>query len=278
MFRYLQDTLAKSKSARIILAVYGVLALWWLSIFVRGLQDSPENHAFTLMYGWLSLVGFLFGMSISKKWGGYKSVLGRSLFYFSLGLFAQFFGQMVYAYFIYVQHIEVPYPSLGDVGYFGSILCYIYAVVLLGKVVGSKKSLRIRGKFLETILIPLVLLIASYLMFLRGYVFDWDYPLVVLLDFGYPLGQAVYVSLALSVFYLSRNVLGGRLKYPVLFLIVALVVQYLCDYTFLYQASHGTWYVAGPNDFMYFTSYLLMTLGLLQIGVAFHDIRNKPKE
>ena len=34
---------------------------------------------------------------------------------------------------------------------------------------------------------------------------------------------------------------------PFVFLIVALIFQYISDFTFLYQANAGTWYVGGLN-------------------------------
>ena len=55
---------------------------------------------------------------------------------------------------------------------------------------------------------------------------------------------------------------------------IALMFQYLSDFTFLYQANAGTWYVGGLNDFLYFISYLMMTLSLFIIGSTFDKIKN----
>ena len=37
-------------------------------------------------------------------------------------------------------------------------------------------------------------------------------------------------------------------------------------YTFLYQASRGTWEANGLNDYMYLISYVLMSLAVLQFN------------
>ncbi len=95
------------------------------------------------------------------------------------------------------------------------------------------------------------------------------------MDFGYPLGQAFYISIALLVFFTSRNFLGGVLKKPIIFLIVALFFQYISDFNFLYQASAGTWYVGGVGDYLYAVSYFVMALAIIYIGTVSQKIRTE---
>jgi hypothetical protein len=221
----------------------------------------------------LSLFGGLAGITYAQKWGGLKSTLGSSISMFAYGLLAQFFGQAMYAYYIYIKGIEVPYPSLGDLGYFGSIIFYILGVYLLAKVSGAKISLKSMHGRLLAVLVPLLVLLISYRFFLQGYEFDFSDKLRIFLDFGYPFGQALYVSIALLVFLVSRNVLGGLMKKPILFLILALGIQYVSDFMFLYQSSRGTWYVGGINDYLYFVSYFFMTIALVYIGSIFNKVQ-----
>ena len=89
------------------------------------------------------------------------------------------------------------------------------------------------------------MLAVGYFLFLQGYEFDWSDPLKVFLDFGYPFGQAIYVSIAILTYLLSRGILGGIMKGKILFILFALCMQFLSDYTFLYQSSKGTWSVGG---------------------------------
>lgn len=273
MWDDLLDVVHRSWVVRLSALFFIVLSVWWVTIYARGLTDSTENNAFTLLYPWLSLVGGISGLVISHRWGGVKSVLGRSLFSLAVGLLAQSFGQAAYAHYIYVLGIEVPYPSLGDIGYFGSVIFYIYGVLLLARAAGIRISLSLYLGQAQAIFIPVIVLGISYVVFLRGYEFDWSSPLKIFLDFGYPLGQAIYVSIAILTFLLSRNVLEGMMKWPLFFLLFALVVQYISDYTFLYQANQEQWYVGGVNDYMYFVSYFLMTVGLIQLGTTFQKIK-----
>ncbi len=265
----------KSRMVQTDIVLMVVITIWWL--FVK--PFSPDaivdaKHFWSSTYMLISIMGGIFGLIISKYWGGYKSIIGKAILCFSVGLFLQSFGQLIYNYHTLVTKIEAPYPSLGDVGYFGSVLSYIYGVLLLGRATGLKVSSKTYSNKILTIVFPLLMLIFSYFFFLKGYQFDWSKPLTVFLDFGYPFGQAIYVSLTLLVLFVSRKFLGGIMRRPILLLLFALVVQYICDFNFLYQANHGSWYAGGWGDYLYAISYFIMTLAIIYIGFAFEKIKN----
>ena len=111
------------------------------------------------------------------------------------------------------------------------------------------------------------------MVFLKNYEFDWSNLLKVFLDFGYPLGQAFYVSLALLTFLLSKEFLGGLMKPKVLIILFALAVQYMADYNFLTQVNNGTWINGGYGDYIYLLAYFLMTIALINLGSVFEKIQ-----
>jgi hypothetical protein len=166
-------------------------------------------------------------------------------------------------------NVEVPYPSIADIGYFGSIPFYIYGTLLLARASGVHVSLKSFHSKLAALTVPVAMLILSYLFFLSGYEFDWSNPLRIFFDFGYPFGQAIYVSFAMLTYLLTKKTLGGVMKHRILFIVTALVVQYLADFNFLFQASRGTWVFSGYGDVIYLIAYLLLTLGLLQLKEKF---------
>ncbi len=257
------ESIKSELSAKIALIFYILLTGWWIFLRLTTHPTDLANQSFAATYGILALFGGIIGIFIAQKWGGFKSLFGRSIYMFSFGLLAQEFGQISYSYYIYFAKIEVPYPSIGDIGYFGSIFFYIIGVYFLGKTVKANLS-SFKNK-IQAVLIPILMLIIAYLLFLSGYEFDTSNPLKIFLDFGYPFGQALYISMALLTYLLSKNLLGGVMKARILFILIALAVQFLADYTFLFQASRGTWYAGGINDFIYLSSYLMMTLGLIQL-------------
>jgi hypothetical protein len=274
MWRSTQYLFRNSTGAKVLVLLFVLLAFWWTFLPPFSPTDQNEFHRFVwgACYQLVAIVGAVLGITSSRSWGGWKSVIGRTLLAFSLGLLFQSFGQTVYSYYNLVAQVEAPYPSLGDIGFFGSIPLYIYGVVLLAKAAGAKVSLRAFVNQIQAVIIPLVILLGSYFEFLKGYEFDWTEPLRTLLDFGYPFGQAIYVSIALLTYLLSRKILGGLMRGPVLSLVFALVVQYVADFNFLFQFSRETWYVGGYGDLLYMVAYLLMGMSLLQVGVSYKRV------
>jgi len=241
---------------------------WWL--YINVVLRSPDhnninNQIFGAVYGALAVLGGIIGLVVSRKWGGGKSLIGRALLFFALGLFAQEFGQLVYSYYTYVQEVDIPYPSVGDLGYFGSVIFYILGAWQLAKAAGIRFSLKDRSKKMIAVILPLLLLTSSYLFFLRDYQFDFSSltaDLTVFLDLGYPLGQTVYIIIALMTYMLSKNLLGGIMKNRVLFLLLALLIQYVADFTFLNAVKTGSPFPGGANDLMYLLAYAVMALAL----------------
>lgn len=262
----------KSNLIYIPIIIFFGFTCWWILLLDPKTTDDAKQ-LWAALYQIMAIYGGFIGIYISMKWGGWKSIIGRAILFFSLGLFLQSFGQIVYSYYIYFAQIDIPYPSIGDIGFFGAIPAYIYGVWLLAKASGVKISLKSFENKIQAFIIPLAMLVLSYFAFLDEYEFDWSNPLVVLLDFGYPLGQAIYVSIAVLILLLSIKRLKGIMKSSIFFLVIALISQYISDYMFLYQASRGTWQVGGLNDYSYLVSYVLMTLAIIHIDEIFKKIR-----
>ena len=271
--------LFKSKLTKITFFLFVILTVWWLWLQNLDFELSGDKRQlWAATYQIIALFGAGVGFYISKRWGGFKSIFGRAIMFFGIGLLLQSFGQSVYSYYIYYLQIDIPYPSIGDIGFFGSVLAYIYGASLLFKPAGTNFSLKSHGNKLIAILIPAIMLGLSYFIFLQDYQIDSSGILQTFLDFGYPFGQAIYVSIAISTFMLARESLGGIMRMPTISIIVSLVVQYIADYTFLYQSSRGTWEVGTLNDFLYLCSYVLMALALIHVGSAFKVISSEPQE
>jgi hypothetical protein len=249
--------------------------LWWtISHFVFGISsgDSIWGNSYQLV----ALLGAIGGFIVSQNFlYGIQSLvsLRRSITFFSLGLLFQVFGQSIFGIYISVFNTAVPYPSLADIGFFGSVLCYLYALILLCRITGIKVTIKSFKEKLVAVFIPIILLLISYFVFSKGYVFDWNYPMRVFLDFGYPLFQAIYVSLALIILLFSKNLVSGIIKWPPLLL--AMLVQYLADFNFLYQAKNGTWVNSNYGDILYLCAYFILALALIKLGVVFQKLIDK---
>ena len=267
-------TLFSYKSFIIITSAFLVFLIWRLVLAVSGnlSLDDVHIHVWAASYQIVAWLGAIIGLIFSRSWGSYKSIIGRAAIAFSAGLLAQSFGQSVFSYYFYTGS-QAPYPSLADIGFFGSIPLYCYGIILLGKAAGAHISLRSSINKMYVIVIPFAILLTSYIFFLKDYEFT-SVNIRMFLDFGYPLGQAIYISLAILAYFLSRNTLGGLMKKPVLLFVAALVVQYACDYTFLYQSSRNIFVGGGLVDLMYLISYFIMSLALVKLIIVFEKIKN----
>jgi len=248
-------------------------AIWRFILFltVDAGDLSSWSFAWGATYQIVAIWGAVAGLIVSQSWGGWKSTFGKALLLFSIGLLFQSFGQTVSNYYVYYTG-EVPYPGIGDIGFFGSIIFYISGIFLLAKVAGVKTSIKSFANKAQAILIPAVMVISSYLFFLRGYQYDLSNPIKTFLDFGYPIYQAIYVGIAILTLVLSRKYLGGMMRRPVLLFLFALIMQYIADFTFLYQTSRGLYIPGGINDFMYLVAYFIMATALIYTGSVFKKI------
>ena len=268
------ETIKKDRRTKITIMLFAFLTAWWMILYFSGLKENFNNYFFGASYGILALLGGIWGLQIANKWGGVKSVMGKAIILLSLGLLAEEFGQIVFSTYNIFLGVEIPYPSLADVGYFGNIPLYILGIIYLAKASGIHFTFKKLSSKIQLIFFPALMLTLSYLFFLQKYEFDWSNPLRIFLDFGYPMGQAIYISIALLIYSLSKNILGGIMKSRILLLLLAFTAQYLADYNFLLQNSRGTWYNAGYGDYLYLLAYFIMTLGLLQLDAVLNKLQH----
>lgn len=250
----------------IAIALFVVLSVWWVALFFFfDAQLSQQNLYWAAAYQLLAWWGGVYALVSSRSWGGFRSLMGRGVIFFGLGLLLQGFGQTTFSIYTTILHVDIPYPSIADIGYFGSVLFYTAGIVSMAKVAGVRARLKNIGGRVFALLFPAAMLVFSYSIFLQQYEFDWSSPLRIFLDFGYPLGEAIYVSVAILALIFSRSILGGVMRGPLLLLMTALVAQYVAEFNFLYQASNESWLNGGYGDYLYLLAYFLMGLSLVRI-------------
>jgi hypothetical protein len=268
--------LKKNENSWIIkssLIIFVFFTIWWILLqFDNSVNLSLHKQIFSAFYGLMALWGGIFGIYVSSKWGGLKSVVGKAIIFLSLGLLAQEFGQIIYSFYFFFFKI-VSYPSIGDLGYFGSIFFYLIGLLYLGKASGVTFKFKTTKYKLLTIFIPLLLLGVSYWIFLKDYQFDLTNPLKIILDFGYPMGETIYISAALLIYLFSKGILGGIMKSKILFILFALLIQFFADYSFLYINYYGNMSPGGINDFIYLIAYYFMGISLIELLNAYSDIK-----
>ena len=257
--------LFKDHRFQVLLGLLILFASWWVYLYVSGI--SPENSLsifFTSTYGLLALLGGVFGLGIAGRWGGLKSQMGRVLTLFSLGLLSQEFGQIFYTYLYHTSTSLTPsYPSVADVGFLGSSLFYILALIGLIKLL-TKALPRVSKPTTLAIVAGCALFIsASVLLMIRGYIIEGPVTAANILDFSYTLIYAVYLVLASVVIYLSVGRVGGLMASRIRVLCFSLIAHFVADYSYVYEASHGLYTSSGINDLFYCLAFFLVAAAIV---------------
>jgi hypothetical protein len=251
----------------LLLVLFIGLSAWWAILHLTNSVETTAGNIYGALYGSVALVGGIYGLFAARSWGFFKSYFGKAIVFLSLGLLLQEFGQLAYSYAFSLKHIELPYPSIADVGYFGSIFMYIAGAFCLMRGLGVGSLLKKNPiKSVVGVFVPLSVLGLCYWFFLKGYDSTDISKLAVVLDFGYPLGQAIYVSIALVILLSLGKMLGGIMKIPVLLLLLAFIFQYAADFNFLYQSHQGTWTLLGYGDYLYLLAYFVMGTSLVSLN------------
>src|SRR3989344_7799958 len=160
--------LFKNRVALVLIVLYLGLVAFWSWIRIQGLTEGSINNAYGVLYPLISLIGGLYGIFVvSRIWGGLQSVMGRGVLFLSWGLLAEVFGQWAWSYYTMIQGIEVPYPSIADIGYLAIIPLYSYAMLSFAKASGIKFGFRTFLGKIQTLLVPLVMITIAYFFFLQ---------------------------------------------------------------------------------------------------------------
>lgn len=256
----------------ILFTLSGGLVLWWVFINFFDVGGVVQGQLWTGTHGLVALLGGVIGLMNARAWGGMKSFAGRAMIMFSVGLFCQEFGQLVFAYYIKFKGIEVPYPSLADFGYFLTLPFYLYGAYLL---CGWSRSLGLirwceRGVLLVGLALT-TLLVFTIPMFLHGYNHHVLSLVGVWWSYLYLLVNSLFVFLAAVPFLSLRLTPQWVLYRPVLFFALALFFQYLADYLFFVQINFEIWAPGGFNDMTYFIAYYFMAFSLIRFRVLMED-------
>lgn len=248
---------------------YACLVLWWLTIFFRGIHNVNENYAFSLVYGLVPLFIGIVGFSIARSWGGFRSAMGRAVGFLSAGQFAWGIGNIVFSYYQLVLHVPVPYPGPADMGYFFMYPLSAIGAVFFFKVTGATSGLKSVSGKTGFLLIPLFMIgLSYYLLYVvarGGYVAYEGDLLKFILDVAYPIGDVIVVTIASTIYWLSRDYLGGMFKKPIILILIGFVFAYVADFSFSYTTTVETFFTGNWVDLLYATTFFILAMGLIRL-------------
>jgi hypothetical protein len=247
------------------LAVVG----FWCYIQFTGHKSTNLEYWYSLLFGFVPLFGGLIGMEKAFMWGGFKSAVGKAIFFFSVGLTLWGIGETIWSYYNFVIGIAAPYPSVADLGFAPSIFFWILGIVFLSQATGAWFALRkSHWAKLVAVTAPVVLLIPSYYLevkLARGGVLipHGETVIKAALDVAYPFGDFLAVTFAAVIFILSHKYLGGVYRRAVISLLVGLVIMYIGDSIFSYTTTKNTYYNADWGDLLLGFGLFFLSYGIL---------------
>jgi hypothetical protein len=260
-----------SRDSKIIFAYYLFIFAWWAYFFFTHRAHEGDISLSEALYqfalGLIPLVGGILGLLKSFRWGGAKSSVGRTLLLVSIGAICWGFGQMFWSlYYNILTHVDIPYPSLSDVGYSLSFPFLALGLVNLSKATGARFSLKHPGgKLLALFIIAGGMAAAYYLLIVlaRGGVIDFtEGGLKLFFDLVYPLGDLAIFLSSLLIYGLSFKYLGGRYQLATLSIILGMLVLFIGDLSFSYTTTIGTYYNGTWVDMILPTAWMFIVFGV----------------
>lgn len=257
-----------TKVAKFIIAYYIFILVWWTYTYFINLHPESNVFVYQFAFGLIPLFGGIAGIYRSKKWGMFNSKVGLALFFISAGLVTWGIGQMFWAlYYNWLLQIEIPYPSLADIGYILSWPLWTIGTINLSYATGAKFSLKnVKGRAFLYI-IPLLLIAISYYLLIvvarQGLLSDFEGGAYkIFFDLAYPIGDVVILSLAVLVYGLSFSYLGGKFKWPIIAILLGFLVNYIVDFSFSYTTTNGTYFNGHWVDILFPTAMALIAFGV----------------
>ena len=261
-----------SNDSRNIFLYFVFIFAWWAFFFVTGGANADGEVTlggalYQFAFGLIPLVGGVLGLLKSKKWGGVKSYVGRALLFISIGAVCWGVGQMFWSlYYNIFTSVEVPYPSLADVGYSLSFPFLALGLISLSKATGARFSLKHpAGKELALCITVVGIIAAYYLLIVvaRGGVIDFtEGGLKLFFDLAYPMGDLVIFLSSALIYGLSFKYLGGRFKIAILSILLGQLVLFFGDFAFSYTTTVGSYYNGHWVDMVLPTAWMLIVFGV----------------
>jgi hypothetical protein len=245
-----------------------LLVIYWTVLLVTYTREGFHNFFYSFLFGLTPLIGGLIAMMNSKVWGGFKTAIGKAVFFVGFGMFLWGAGEMVWSYYNFFLGEPAPYPSIADLGFAPSIFFYGIGALYLSRVTGAILGLRSNMARFFVILTPLITIPFSWYILVivaRGGVLipSGETPLKVILDIAYPLGSLIALSVAVIISGLSFKYMGGRYKLSILSVLAGLFVMFIGDTIFSYTTTVGTFYNANYGDLILTAGTFLLTFGVL---------------
>ncbi|MCX6817328.1 MAG: hypothetical protein NTU57_00540 [Candidatus Aenigmarchaeota archaeon] len=232
-------------------------------------QDSPALTRYLLLLNTTIILFICTWVGVdSARTFTFKSAFGKSLFYISIGLLSWGLGNLVW-FFYNISGSEVPYPSLADIGYLGTIPFAAYGLFLLLKSVKVKLDAKTVAK---VIIPPLLVFLVIFPIFIYEKLFEEVPMLTKILNVVYPLGDVVFLSFALAILTITY---GSMLFKSLGIISLGFIIEAVADFAFSYTTSIGAYYTASWVDIIFTIAFFTIGFGMYHMSKSMKEVAKK---
>lgn len=248
------------KNKRIIIvlvSVYVLSAIWWLSIFLRGIQNTTENYLFNIPLALIPVIAATYILFYSQK---HKAQVEYFLAIVNMAaaLGAWGLGNVVYFVYELVLKRSAPLYSLADVAYFVALIFWLFGFECLSRRIGVLRGVHKSALISLIIYLSLIILAGLYApdSFLNVSIQRLTNSIFLLPD--------LFILLHIAwTGYLVCVQKHNSIKVFFMFIALGFAINYIADLKYMFLDKdyfYGSWI-----DMLFLTAIFFESLGVLEL-------------
>jgi hypothetical protein len=256
-----------------ITSIATLMVISWIWIYFAGYIHSHPfiNYWWQVFMGLSALVYAVLGIFTARKWSWLRSGVGRGIFFIALALFMWGVGQMGWSYYLFVDpSVQSPPSHLLDIADFSAIPLWFIGINMLYRATGARYGLKTtKGRIIAAVIAVIMCVVSYYFLVVvaRGGTAYFKEPFWdQFFDLGYSIGDAIIATIAITIYILSKKLLGGRFKPAILLILSAFVLLYFADFFYSYLAGRNVYFNGDLADLLY-----MITISVFGFGVNLLD-------
>ncbi|MBU4246388.1 MAG: hypothetical protein ABIF85_01525 [Nanoarchaeota archaeon] len=245
-------------SAKLFLGFVLISALAIAGMALEPSKGAPSDlRYFITDVGQFLIIAFAAAIGIKQaKAFSFGSALGKSLLFISIGLLFWGFGALTWLYYNIAMKLEVPYPSIADALFVGTVLSASWGLFWLLK---SIKNSFDAGTIIKLAVIPVAVFAVTYILFIQSKLVENVSGIEKALNVFYPVGDAVFLSFTIVLLTLIR---GGKMFKPISIICAGFIIQSMADFSFSWTTSAGTYYTGNWVDILFSLAFFTIGAGM----------------
>lgn len=251
----------------ILFSLQAVSVLWWIYLQTLPIHTTIWNFLYNGVYGLVFLLGGLTGLFYGMKLGGLKSSVGRATTFIAAGLTFYGIGQFMWVYYNLHTNNNIPYPSPADFLFTASMVLYgigfWYLLRMYRALLTRRLALELAG--------ALIITWGIILLFIGPPDFNETNMIARTLNFVYPFGDAVLVSLAFVTFRTG----GGKVDKSILAFVGGMILLATADTLFTYRNNMGIYWNGDITDLLFSLSGFMLSWGVIRTINSFVKVNTK---